>query len=69
MHRPHDVCAMHNNILFIKEGYATEIIYLGATPTRHCFYFGTVKSPNFVTAHNFVMPAENFSEALFAFQL
>jgi hypothetical protein len=40
MHRPHDVCAMHKNILFIKEGYAAEIIYLRAKPTRHCFYFG-----------------------------
>ncbi len=30
---------------------------------------GTVKSPNFVTAHNFVMAADNFCEALLGFQL
>jgi hypothetical protein len=29
----------------------------------------TVQSPNFVTAHNFVTPAENFCEPLFGFQL
>jgi hypothetical protein len=30
---------------------------------------GTVKSPNFVTAHNFVTAADNFCEALLGFQL
>ncbi len=30
---------------------------------------GTVKSPNFVIAHNFVTAADNFCEALLGFQL
>jgi hypothetical protein len=29
----------------------------------------TIKSPNFVTAHNFVTAADNFCEALLGFQL
>ncbi len=33
------------------------------------FQIVTVKSPNFVTAHNFVTAADNFCEALLGFQL
>ncbi len=36
-------------------------------PILYRFVISTVKSPNFVTAHNFVTTADNFCEALIGF--